>query len=76
MGEEFARRLGDPGEILVSIPRAAVEAFAGVSNVSVFAALPAASTVVDLGCGSGLDSLITARFETAASDFASSTCSH
>lgn len=61
VGDEFARSLGYPGEILDSIPSASVEGFAGVSNVSVFATLAATSTVVDLGCGSGLDSLIAAE---------------
>jgi ubiquinone/menaquinone biosynthesis C-methylase UbiE len=53
--------LGYPGEILDTIPRTASEGFAGVSNVAVFAILPVGGTVVDLGCGSGLDSLIAAR---------------
>jgi arsenite methyltransferase len=61
VGEEFALSLGYPREILDTIPRKAIEGFAGVSNVSVFATLPAGSRVVDLGCGSGLDSLIAAR---------------
>lgn len=61
MGEEFALSLGYPHDILDTIPRSATEAFAGVSNLSVFANLPAGATVVDLGCGSGLDSIIAAR---------------
>ncbi|HKV54709.1 MAG TPA: methyltransferase domain-containing protein [Candidatus Binataceae bacterium] len=43
------------------MPSIAVEAFAGVSNVSIFAELPIGSRVVDLGCGAGLDSLIAGR---------------
>ena len=61
VGEEFALGLGYPREILDTIPRTAIEGFAGVSNVSVFAALSGGGTVVDLGCGSGLDSLIAAQ---------------
>jgi SAM-dependent methyltransferase len=61
VGEEFALSLGYPREILEDMPKAAIEGFAGVSNVSVFAALPAGATVIDLGCGSGLDSLIAAQ---------------
>lgn len=61
VGEEFALSLGYPHEILDTIPRTAIEAFTGVSNVSVFATLPAGGTVVDLGCGSGADSLIAAQ---------------
>jgi len=35
----------------------ACDAFAGLSNVSLFAALPVGATVLDLGCGAGLDTL-------------------
>jgi ubiquinone/menaquinone biosynthesis C-methylase UbiE len=38
-----------------------VEAFAGVSNVSLFADLPVGAAVLDLGCGAGMDSIIAAR---------------
>ena len=61
VGEEFALSLGYPRELLDTMPRTAIGGFAGVSNVSVFATLPAGATVIDLGCGSGLDSLIAAR---------------
>jgi SAM-dependent methyltransferase len=61
VGEAFALSLGYPREVLDRIPHTAIEGFAGVSNVSVFATLPAGGTVVDLGCGSGLDSLIAAQ---------------
>jgi ubiquinone/menaquinone biosynthesis C-methylase UbiE len=47
--------------VLDSLPASAVEAFSGVSNVSMFAALEPDSTVLDLGCGAGLDSLIAAQ---------------
>ncbi|MCO6438610.1 MAG: methyltransferase domain-containing protein [Phycisphaerae bacterium] len=43
------------------MPAVAVEAFAGVSNVSMFADIPADSRVLDLGCGAGLDTLIAAQ---------------
>jgi arsenite methyltransferase len=61
VGREFARSLGYTDEVLEAIPATSVESFTGVSNVSLFATLPAGATVVDLGCGSGLDSLIAAR---------------
>jgi arsenite methyltransferase len=61
VGEEFACSVGYPRELLHAIPHTASEGFAGVSNVAVFAALPVGGTVVDLGCGSGLDSLIAAQ---------------
>lgn len=61
VGKAFALSVGFPPEVLDTLPRAAVDGFAGVSSVSVFASLSAGSSVVDLGCGSGLDSLIAAR---------------
>lgn len=61
VGRAFAESLGYPAELLDSLPSIAVEAFAGVSNVSLFATIPEGETVLDLGCGAGLDSLIAAR---------------
>jgi SAM-dependent methyltransferase len=61
VGRQFAESVGYPPERLASIPARSLEAFTGVSNVSIFAALPEASTVLDLGCGAGLDSFIAAR---------------
>jgi arsenite methyltransferase len=42
------------------MPSVSVEAFTGVSNVSVLADLQPGVRVLDLGCGSGLDALIAA----------------
>jgi arsenite methyltransferase len=61
VGRVLAERLGYPTELLNTLPPISVEAFAGVSNVALFAAIPAGVTVLDLGCGAGLDSLIAAR---------------
>jgi len=61
VGRVLAERLGYPAELLETLPPISVEAFAGVSNVAIFAAIPAGATVLDLGCGAGLDSLIAAR---------------
>jgi SAM-dependent methyltransferase len=61
VGRQFAASLGYPEEVLDGLPGAAVEAFAGVSNVSVFAEIAQGATVLDLGCGAGLDSLIAAE---------------
>ncbi len=60
LGLEFALSLGYPEELLRELPQSSVDRFTGVSNVSVFAEIPAGSTVLDLGCGAGTDSLIAA----------------
>ncbi|GIK38401.1 MAG: hypothetical protein BroJett011_22340 [Chloroflexota bacterium] len=61
VGRLFAESLGYSPEVLADIPAAAIDAFAGVSNAAVFADIPPGATVLDLGCGAGLDSLIAAR---------------
>jgi SAM-dependent methyltransferase len=61
VGREFAESLGYPPELLAVLPRRATEAFTGVSAVSIKADIPTGVTVLDLGCGAGLDSLIAAR---------------
>jgi arsenite methyltransferase len=61
LGRVFAESLGYPAELLDSLPTIACDAFAGVSNVSVFAEIPSGATVLDLGCGAGMDALIAAR---------------
>ena len=61
IGREFATSLGYPHHLIAELPSVSVSAFAGVSNVSVFADIPRGATVLDLGCGAGLDSLIAAK---------------
>jgi arsenite methyltransferase len=61
VGECFGESLGYPRGLLERMPAVALEAFTGVSNVSLFAHLPIGATVLDLGCGAGLDSLIAAE---------------
>ena len=60
IGYDFALSLGYSEDRLRSLPEESVDRFTGVSNVSVFAEIPAGSTVLDLGCGGGTDSLIAA----------------
>lgn len=60
VGREFALSLGYPSKLLEGLPPAAVEAFVGVSSISVAADMPAGGTVLDLGCGSGVDALVAA----------------
>jgi SAM-dependent methyltransferase len=61
VGRAFAESIGYPTELLDSVSASASEAFAGVSNVSLYAEIPEGSTILDLGCGAGLDALIAAR---------------
>lgn len=61
VGRAFAESLGYPKEWLESLPACSVDAFVGVSNVSIYAEIPAGSTILDLGCGAGLDTMIAAR---------------
>jgi ubiquinone/menaquinone biosynthesis C-methylase UbiE len=61
VGRQFAESIGYPGELLDTIPSSAVMSFTGVSNTSIFADIPVGSTILDLGCGAGLDSFIAAQ---------------
>ncbi|MCP5117634.1 MAG: methyltransferase domain-containing protein [bacterium] len=61
VGRDFALNAGYPEHLLAELPLDSVDAFCGASNVSIFAKIPAGSTVLDLGCGAGLDTLIAAR---------------
>ena len=58
LGRDFAESLGYPPDVLAGLPAVSIDAFTGVSNVSVFADIPTGATVLDLGCGAGIDSLI------------------
>ena len=60
-GRVLAENLGYPVDLLDTLPNESVEAFCGVSNVSMFAEIPEGATVLDLGAGAGLDTLIAAR---------------
>ena len=61
LGRESALSLGYPQDLLERLPSVAVDAFAGVSSVAVFAQKPPGSRVLDLECGAGLDSFIAAQ---------------
>ena len=61
VGRRFAEGLGYPSEVLENIPTVTVEAFTGVSNVSLFSELPLGASVLDLGCGAGLDTLLAGK---------------
>jgi arsenite methyltransferase len=61
LGRDFAESLGYQPDLLAGMPTVCIDAFTGVSNVSLFADIPAGAAVLDLGCGAGLDSLIASR---------------
>jgi SAM-dependent methyltransferase len=61
VGRTFAESIGYPSDILDRLPPTTVDSFTGVSNVSIFASISEGATVLDLGCGAGLDTLIAAE---------------
>ena len=61
VGRAFAESVGYPADQLRGFPDDCVDRFAGVSSVSLKAEIPPGATVLDLGCGAGLDSLIASR---------------
>lgn len=60
MGRALAERLGYDPRDLDRIPAAAIDSFAGVGHFLDLAAIRPGETVLDLGSGSGMDSLLAA----------------
>jgi arsenite methyltransferase len=60
-GRALAERLGYSSEALDAIPAAAIDSYAGVGYFLDLAAIQPGETVLDLGSGSGMDSLLAAR---------------
>lgn len=60
VGREFAKSVGYPKELLERLPASMTESFAGAHNPLLFADLESGETVLDLGCGAGLDMYIAA----------------
>jgi SAM-dependent methyltransferase len=61
VGRVLAQLLGYSTEWLTGIPKPTIASFAGTGNPFSVAALHTGESVVDVGCGGGIDSLIAAR---------------
>src|SRR3989338_2721389 len=55
VGKAFALKVGYPKEILDKLPTSMYESFTGANNPQAFVNLKEGETVLDLGCGAGLD---------------------
>lgn len=55
VGKAFALKVGYPKDILGRLPRSMYESFTGANNPQPFVELKEGETVLDLGCGAGLD---------------------
>jgi SAM-dependent methyltransferase len=58
--EAVARKLYSPEE-LAQVPQSAIEGALGVGNHLRYAQIEQGETIVDLGCGAGIDALLAAR---------------
>jgi arsenite methyltransferase len=61
VGRRFAKSVGYPVALLKTIPKRAIESFSGVSNVSLLSDIQEVTTVLDLGCGAGMDAIVASR---------------
>ncbi len=61
VGPDSARRLGYTDDELAGLPPAVLASFAGVGHPLALRRPGPGETVIDLGCGSGADSLLAAR---------------
>jgi SAM-dependent methyltransferase len=61
IGSASAKRLGYDAREIDSLPQAITESFAGVGNPLALGEIRTGQTVLDLGCGAGVDSILAAR---------------
>ena len=61
VGPTSAKNLGYDADEIDALPAEVAESFSGVGNPLGLGKLAAGQTVLDLGCGAGLDSILAAR---------------
>jgi len=61
VGSASAKDLGYDADEIDALPAEVTESFSGVGNPLALGELAAGQTVLDLGCGAGLDSILAAR---------------
>lgn len=61
VGPQSAKLLGYPGNEIDGLPDSVTESFAGVGNPFSLGEIDVGQTVLDLGCGAGMDSILAAR---------------
>jgi arsenite methyltransferase len=61
-GKRLTEVLDYPSSLLKNIPSGAIASFAGVGNPFKMGYPKTGETVIDIGCGAGIDSLIASRF--------------
>lgn len=61
VGPESAKKLGYASEVIDHLPASVTESFCGVGNPLSLGRVTAGMTILDLGCGAGLDSLLAAQ---------------